>query len=101
MTRVQFKKFSDLDPGATWVDGSVRAVPAGPFADIDSGQGGITFSDILDEALIAGLSTYAVGTEVYVESEDADDCLFDDTIEEEKASRIWWRCVVLAPEEVT
>jgi hypothetical protein len=96
MVRLQFKKFSD--PGPTWLDGSVLAVPADPFADVDQGQGGITRSDITDETVIAPVDTFLVDAEVYVESDDAEDCLFDETVEEEKASRIWWRATVLAPE---
>jgi hypothetical protein len=96
MVRLQFRKFSD--PGPTWVDGSVLAVPAEPFDDVDQGQGGITHSDIADETVIAPVDRFPVGAEVYIESEDAEDCLFDETPEEERASRIWWRATVLAPE---
>ena len=42
MIRVQFKKFSHLDEAPTWLDPSVRAVSAAPFAAVDEGQGGIS-----------------------------------------------------------
>jgi hypothetical protein len=100
MVRVQLARYGEPDPAPTWMDGSVLAVPAAPFADVDEGQGGVTRADIVDETLIAALDRFAVGSEVYVESDDAEDCLFDETTEEERSSRIWWRAVVLAPEEV-
>jgi hypothetical protein len=100
MVRVQFKPFSEPNPAPTWLDGATRAVPGETFGDVDQGQGGITRSDIIDETMIAALSTFATGTEVYVESEDASDCLFDDDTEAERTSHIWWSATVLAPEEV-
>lgn len=101
MVRVQFHKFSDPDPMPTWVDGSLRAVPAEPFIDTDSGEGGITLGDITDETMIAALDTFPADAEVYVESDDASDCLDDSDEEIEKNTHIWWLGTVLAPEEVT
>ncbi|MGO8995716.1 MAG: hypothetical protein ACLQVI_20590 [Polyangiaceae bacterium] len=101
MVRVQLARYGEPDPTPTWLHGATLAVPAGPFADVDEGQGGITRADIVDLTLIAALDTFAVGSEVYVESDDPEDCLFDETTEEERSSRIWWRAVVLGPEEVT
>lgn len=95
MVRVQFHRFSEPDPVPTWLDGSTRAVLAESFADVDQGQGGITRGDIVDDAMIAALDTFPPGAEVYVESDDATDCLFDETPETERPSHIWWRAVVV------
>lgn len=101
MVRVQFQRFGEPDPIQTWVDGSVRAVPAEPFADLDSGEGGVTFADIVDEAMIAQIDTFAAGVEVYVESEDPAECLFDETPEAERDSHIWWLAEILPREMAT
>jgi hypothetical protein len=101
MVRVQLARYEEPDPTPTWLDGATLAIPAGPFADVDEGQGGITRVDIVDGSLVAALDTFAVGAEVYVESDDPEDHLFDETPEEERSSRIWWRAVVLAPKEGT
>lgn len=101
MVRVQFRRFSEPDPIQTWVDGATRAVPAAPFAEIDEGQGGITFADIVDEAMIAQLGTFGAGAEVYIESDDPTECLFDETREAEESSRIWWRAEILPREMLT
>jgi hypothetical protein len=92
---VVFKRFAEPDPIPTWLDGSVRAVPAESFADVDQGQGGITRGDIIDDAMIAALDTFPFGVEVYIESEDTTDCLDDETPETEQSSHIWWRATVL------
>lgn len=98
MVRVRFQHFGEADPIPTWLDGSVRAVPAEPLADVDDGQGGITRADILDDAMVLPLDTFPIGAEVYVESEDASDCLFDEDPEAERDSHIWWRAEVLPRE---
>ena len=96
MIRVQFQKFSEPDPVATWLDGSLRAVPAEPFVgDVDSGQGGITRADIVDATMMAPLSSFPVAAEVYVESEDAGDVLDDTDETTERQTRIWWRATVV------
>ncbi len=97
MIRVQFQRFSEPDPIPTWIDGSVRAVPAEPFQDVDDGQGGITRADIVDGAMIGPLDTFGAGAEVYVESEDVTDCLEDETAEAERSSHIWWLAKILPP----
>jgi hypothetical protein len=97
VVRVQFRRFSEPDPSPTWVDSETRAVPAEPFANVDEGQGGITFGDISDETMIAPLAAYAAGAEVYVESEDMTECLDDDTSDAERSSHIWWRAKILGP----
>jgi hypothetical protein len=101
VVRVQFQRFGEPDPIPTWLDGSVRAVAVQPFADVDQGQGGITFADIVDEAMIIQLDAFGAGAEVYVESEDASDCLEDETSEAERDSHIWWRAEVLPREMPT
>jgi hypothetical protein len=100
MIRVQFRKFSQPDETPTWLDGSVRAVPAEPFDDVDEGQGGITLGDIVDPAMIAQLDSFAVGSEVYVESEDVTDCLDDTDEATERETHIWWLATVM-PVEVS
>ena len=95
MIRVQYARVSERDPIPTWVDGSVRAVPAESFAEVDQGQGGITRGDIVDDAMISSLDTFLPGAEVYVESDDATDCLDDETPEAEKSSHIWWRATIV------
>jgi hypothetical protein len=100
MVRVQWKRFSEPDAAPTWLDGATRAVPRETFGDVDQGQGGITRSDIIDETMIAALDTFPAGAEVYIESEDATECLDDTDEETEKNTRIWWSATVLAPEEV-
>jgi hypothetical protein len=99
VVRVQFRRFSELDPIQTWLDGSVLAVSAEPFEGVDSGEGGITRADILDDAMVLPLDTFPTGAEVYVESEDASDCLFDEDPEAERTSHIWWRAEIL-PKEI-
>ena len=101
MIRVQFKKFSFVDEVPTWLDPSVRAVPAAPFDGVDEGQGGITTRDIIDADMVAQLGSFAPGSEVYVESEDVTECLDDETVETEQTTRIWWLAVVLPPEAST
>ena len=99
MVRVRFQRYGDPDADPTWLDGSVRAAPAEPFlGDVDSGQGGITRSDIADETTIKALETFVAGSEVYIESEDVNECLDDTDVPTETATHIWWRAVVLAPE---
>jgi len=90
MIRVQFKKFSHLDEAPTWLDPSVRAVSAAPFAAVDEGQGGISAGDIIDPEMVAPVGSFAAGSEVYVESEDVTDCLDDETVESEQVTHIWW-----------
>jgi hypothetical protein len=53
----------------------------------DVGHGGIIRRDIVDASLIAPLNTFAVGAEVYVESDDVMDG---------PNTRIWWRAIVLS-----
>jgi hypothetical protein len=101
VVRVQFQRFSEPDPVPTWLDGSVRAVAAAPFQDVDDGQGGITRADIVDETMVLPLDTFPTGAEVYVESEDATDSLFDETPEAERDSHIWWRAEILPREMPT
>jgi len=90
MIRVQFKKFSRVDEIPTWLDPSVRAVPAESFEEVDEGQGGITTRDIIDTGMVAPVGSFPAGSEVYIESEDVTDCLDDETVEAEGASHIWW-----------
>src|SRR5450755_862450 len=96
MIRVQFQKFGEADPVPTWLDGSVRAVPAEPFADVDSGQGGITLADIVDGSMIASLSTFSVDAGVYVESEDVTDFFDNAAATTESSTHIWWRAIIVA-----
>ena len=95
MIRVEFHRFSQRDPRPTWLDGAVRAVPAAPFADVDSGQGGITRADIVDDAMIVTIDRFPSGADVYVESDEPSDALDDETPESEQSTRIWWRATVL------
>lgn len=85
----------------TLLDGATLAVPAEPFGDVDSGEGGITRADIGDDALILPVERFPLGAEVYIESEDPEDCLFDDqeTPDAEVTSHIWWRATLLGHEE--
>jgi len=41
MVRVQLRRLGETDPTPTWLDGSVLAVPAELFSEVDQGQGGI------------------------------------------------------------
>ena len=95
MIRVEFRPFSIPDPRPTWLDGSVRAVPAAPFVDVDEGQGGITRADIVDDAMIATIDRFPSGADVYVESDEPGDALDDETPESEQSTHIWWRATVL------
>ena len=93
-------QYSERDTTPIWLDGSVRAVRAERFADVDSGEGGITRGDIGDETLIAALDTFFVGAEVYIESRRPRATIFSTTTPEaERESHIWWRARVLAPED--
>jgi hypothetical protein len=101
VVRVRLHHFGESDPIPTWIDGSVRAVPAEPFGGVDSGEGGITRADIVDEAMIAPLDTFPTSAEVYVESDDPAECLFDEDPEAECTSHIWWRAEILPGETPT
>jgi hypothetical protein len=68
---------------------------------VDYWQGGITRADIFDDAMIAQLDTFPTGAEVYVESEDVTECLFDEDPDAERTSHLWWRAEVLPREMPT
>jgi len=95
MIRVAFNRFCKVDDFPSWLDATVRAVPAESFAEADEGSGGITTQDIIDTGMIAQLGSFAPGSEVYVESEDICDCLDDETVETEVATHIWWRARIM------
>jgi hypothetical protein len=93
MIRVRYTRSHEKDSTEVWLDGSVAAALAEPYAAIDEGQGGITRSDIKDED-IKTLDTFEPGAEVFVESEDPEDILDDTDRESEVATRIYWRAVI-------
>ena len=75
--------------------GDTRAVLAETCAEYDIGQGGVTFEEVSPED-VAPLSAYPNGSELFVESPNASDCL-DDSTEDDSAvrTRIWWRAIVV------
>lgn len=96
MIRIRYTRMFDDDPTEVWLDGSIRAVAAAPYAHLDDGQGGVTFGDLKPEDVRA-LDTFASGAEVFVESEDPDDVLDDTDSTTEVVTRVWWRATVLGP----
>jgi hypothetical protein len=72
MIRVRYTRSAEDDPTEVWIDGSVRAVPARPYAALDEGQAGITRGDIKDGD-IKTLDTFEPGSEVFIESDDPTD----------------------------
>jgi len=93
MIRVLYARDSESDSPEVWLDGSVLAVAAEPYVDLDEGQGGVTRGDVNEED-IKTLDHFASGDEVFVESHDPEDVLDDETEELERNTRIWWRAFV-------
>ena len=82
------------DDRPTELPGGTNAVLASACAEYDIGQGGVTREEVHDED-VAALITYPVGSELFVESALATDCL-DDTDDDTAArTRIWWRVVTV------
>ena len=76
------------------VPDDARAVPAGPCAHVnvnDEIENMVITRAEIDADDIQPLSTYAIGTSVYVEGA-AQENLDDD--DETGGSRIWWRAVI-------
>jgi len=94
MIRVRYTRSAVDDPTEVWIDGSVRAVHAGPYTDLDEGQAGITQGDLKAED-IKTLDTFEPGSEVFVESDDASDVLDDTDATTERDSKIFWRARIL------
>ncbi len=100
MIKVHFAKLDpddDVQRRDVWLNGDTRAVLSEPYADLDEGQGGLTYGDLRPED-IRTLAEFEPGTTVLIESEEPTDVL-DDTDEATGAmTRIWWRVVVMPPE---
>jgi hypothetical protein len=77
-----------------WLDTETRAVPAAPYAAIDQGHGGVTRADLRDDD-IRPLRTFEPGDEVFVESTDPEDVLDDADAQQENATRIYWRAMIV------
>jgi hypothetical protein len=78
-----------------WLPEETRAVAGEKYAHLDEGQSGITRADINDED-IRTLGSFKLGDDVFVESEEPDDCLDDSDEQREKDTRIWWRVTLVA-----
>ena len=95
MISVRYHRMCEVDTRETWLDGSVRTVPAATYADLDGGQGGIVRADIGTDD-IRTLADFGPGDEIFVESEDPTDCLDDTDVATEIESHIWWQAVIVA-----
>lgn len=82
------------DDRPSTLPGETRAVLATTCAEFDIGQGGVTFEEV-DPEDVAPLITFPLGSELFVESALESDCLDDTDDETAKATRIWWRAVVM------
>lgn len=96
MIRVRYTRFLENEPDV-WLDGSVRAVRAETYADLDDGQGGVTRADLKTDDILT-LDQFALRDDVFVESDDPTDVLDDTDIATEVETRIWWRAVIVGPE---
>jgi hypothetical protein len=76
-----------------YVSAEARAVLAAPYVHVDDAawQPGITRAEIADDD-IRPLSTYAIGTKVYIEGTRDENLDDDDTTGN---ARIWWRGTVV------
>jgi hypothetical protein len=100
MVKVRFAKLDpedDAERQDTWLNGDTRAVLSAPYADLDEGQGGLTFSDLRPDD-IKMLSEFAVSTTVLIESDDPTDVLDDTDETSAEMTHIWWRVVILPSE---
>lgn len=97
MIRIRYTRTPDDDPTEVWIDGSVLAVAAAPYAELDDGQGGITRGDIKDED-IKTLDTFGPGAEVFMESDDSTDVLDDTDTTTERETKIFWRTTLVQDE---
>jgi hypothetical protein len=97
MIRVRFTRSAENDPTEVWLDGTILAVAAEPYAELDDGQGGITRGDIKDEDIRA-LDTFEPGSEVFVESDDPQDVLDDTDATTERETKIFWKAVLVQDE---
>ncbi len=82
MIKVHFAKLDpddDVQRRDVWLNGDTRAVLSEPYADLDEGQGGLTYGDLRPED-IRTLAEFEPGTTVLIESEEPTDVL-DDTDE--------------------
>jgi hypothetical protein len=95
--RIRYARFPETDLTEVWLDGSVQAVPAEPYAAIDEGQGGITRGDIKD-ADIKTLDQFEPGAEVFVASDDPEDVLDDSDSASERDTKIFWRARLVRDE---
>jgi hypothetical protein len=95
MIHVRYLTAFPNDDRPTMIDGSTNAVLTSACAAFDLGQGGITAEEV-DVEEIAVLVTFPHGSELFVESGVASDCLDDTDDETARDSRIWWRVVVEA-----
>jgi hypothetical protein len=84
------------DDRPTELPGDTRAVMASAYAWCDIGQGGVTAEEI-DLADVAAIITYPLGSELFVESDNPDDCLDDTNGATAAATRIWWRVITESP----
>ena len=76
---------------------NTRAVLAESCAEYDVGQGGVTFEEI-DPGDVRALGTFAIDSELFVESPNVSDCLDDMDDDTAARTRIWWRAVVVEVE---
>ena len=82
-----------VDARPTWMDEGVPAVPAGPYVDLDEGQGGITRADVREDD-VHPLGSFTRGDELFIESDVLDDVLDDTDEATARETRIWWRASV-------
>lgn len=95
--RVRYVVEFPNDDRPTELLSDTRSVLAEFCAEYDVGQGGVTFEEINPKHLQA-LAEFSVGSEVFVESPKASDCL-DDTDDDTAArTAIWWRALVVEVE---
>jgi hypothetical protein len=85
------------DTRPTTLGPETEVVPASIYKMCDEGQGGLITMD-LDPDDIAPISTFPVGTDVFVLSADEGDNLDLDGIEPEM-TRIWWRATIEEPQK--
>ena len=96
MATVRYLVEFQNDDRPSELPGDTRAVLADQYAEYDIGQGGLTREEVRDED-IAAIITYPVGSELFVESGAASDCLDDSDEATAAQTRIWWRVVVVEP----
>jgi hypothetical protein len=96
MIRVRYLVELPNDDRPTELPADTRAVMASAYAWCDIGQGGITTEEVSPDDVQATV-VFPAGSELFVESSTATNCL-DDTDDDSAArTRIWWRVVVDSP----